>query len=400
MSKISSIAGQQIYDSRGVPTLEVTVTLDDGVQASASVPSGAYTGRYEAAIINDFNVVLHSISSLIAPQLKSQDATNQQGIDKMLIQLDGTPDKSNLGSNTILGVSLACARAAALTSKTPLYLYLGKLYDPNTVHTAIPTPMFNLLNGGRHADNNLPFQEFMVVPHGNMTFAKKMAIGLKVFQKLRESIKKIGKSTAVGEEGGFAPALNSNEEALELVINAVIESGFTPREQVAIGLDIAAGAIQDLPSVTYPHPPLIYYQKMFANYPVSILEDPFPEDDWDNWAALTQKMGQLVQIVGDDLFSTNIGRLRQGIAVGAANAISIKPNQIGTLSETLEAIREARLHKMAIMVSHRAGETEDTFISDLAVGVGADFIKAGAPNRGERIAKYNQVLRIERELGI
>lgn len=400
MGKIQSIYGQQIYDSRGAPTLEVTVSLNDGTKASASVPSGAYTGRYEAKIINDFKAVLNTISSLIGPSLQNHEIVDQAGIDRMLLELDGTPDKSNLGGNTILGVSLACARAASQSAKTPLYIHIGRIYDPNTPQTRIPTPMFNLLNGGKHADNNLPFQEFMVVPIGNKRFADKMQTGLQIFHKLKEGIKKIGKSTAVGEEGGFAPALNSNEEALELVINAVMEAGFTPREEVAVGLDVAAGAISDLSAVTYPHKPLDYYQKLFANYPLSILEDPFPEDDWDNWAALTKKLGSLVSVVGDDLFSTNLQRLREGIELGAANAISIKPNQIGTLTETLEAVREARMHKMAIMVSHRAGETEDTFIADLAVGVGAEYIKAGAPNRGERIAKYNQVLRIERELGL
>lgn len=398
MATIQSIIGNQIFDSRGVPTLEVTVGLDNGAKANGSAPTGAYTGRYEAAQVNDFNKTFHAISSLIAPALKGKDPTKQAEIDQIMIELDGTVDKSNLGGNTILAVSLAAARAAAKSLNLPLYQYLAMLYDPQRINLKIPRAVFNMLNGGTHADNNLQFQEFTVVALAGRTFFEQIVIAHKIFETIKNALKRIGRSTCYGEEGGFAPTLTANEEAIELIVESISAAGFVPRKDVAIGIDVAAGAIQDLMTVTYPHKPLEYYRRLVDAYPISLLEDPFPEDNWDSWVALNKQIGGKVAVVGDDIFSTNLKRLHQGITTGAANAISVKPNQVGTLSETFEAIREARAHNMAVMVSHRAGETEDTFIADLAVAVGADYFKAGAPNRGERIAKYNQILRIEREI--
>lgn len=405
MPKIQSVDGQIILDSRGVPTLEVTLELEGGVSGVASVPSGALPGRYEAKIVTDLNKAVNALTNAIGPTLKGQQATEQAKLDEQLIQLDGTPDKSNLGANTILGTSLAIARAAAAAKGVPLYRHINELYSPGVPIAHIPTPMFNLINGGAHADNQIPFQDFMVVPappsggdEGEMSFSQKLEIGTRIFATLRKQLASIKQPTNVGEEGGFAPNFTSNEEAVEILSEAIAKAGYEPRTQVSIAIDVAAGAIPDLSAVTYPHKPIDFYDRLISEYPVETLEDPFGEDDWADWTEITGKLGPRAFITGDDLFSTNLERLKQGIAKKAANSISVKPNQIGTLTETLQVIKLAKDANMAVQISHRAGETEDTFIAHLAVGTAAQFIKAGAPNRGERIAKYNELLRIEKEL--
>ncbi len=398
MAVIANIAGQKILDSRGTPTLEVTVWLDQGASVFASVPSGAFAGKYEAKPV-EVDRAIENIANIIAPQLNGKDPTNQGALDQNLIGLDNSQDKSNLGGNTILGVSLALAKAGALARNVPLYRHINDLFSPGQPSSKLPIPMFNIINGGAHADNGLPFQEFLIIPSGDdLSFAQRMQIGQEIFLKLKEKLKILGKSTATGDEGGFAPILNSDEEAIELMITSIQDAGYQPRSQVQIGIDIAAGGIADLNNLTYPYQPLDYYRKLVTDYPVEMLEDPFGDDDWVNWQELVKILSTRIFVVGDDLFSTNMGRLKQGIEQKAANSISIKPNQIGTLTETFSTIRLAQQANMSYQISHRSGETEDTFISDLAVGTSAKYIKAGAPNRGERVAKYNQLLRIEREL--
>lgn len=410
MPPIKSIQGQKILDSSGRPTIEVTVTLTDGVLGVDSVPTGLHVGRYEVAIIDDITRAIANLDNMITPALVGQESTDQIEIDRIMVELDGSREKRNLGGNTILGVSLACARATANSLKKPLFTYLKGLYGqlPSQLSqsptfsglkkSALPTPIFNIIDGGKHADNLLSFQEFLVIPEIEGTFDDQLNVGYRVFTTARKILERMGQQVSVGEEGGYAPKLQSNEEALEILVESIVEAGFRPKEQVSIGIDVAASAIADLNVTTYPYSPLEYYLRLIRNYPVSFLEDPFGEDDWPAWVKAIQQFGNLISIVGDDLFSTNLNRLKIGITDQAANGISIKPNQIGTLTETLQAIRLAQDSHFQVMISHRARETEDTFIADLATAVQAKYIKAGAQNRGERIAKYNQLLRIERVL--
>jgi enolase len=413
---IQSVRAREILDSRSNPTVEVEVRTDDGFSGMASIPSGASTGTHEARELRDgdparyrgkgVRQAVDNVARVIAPALIGQRVDEQPAIDQALIELDGTPDKSRLGANAILGVSLACARAAAAGAGLPLYRYLGP-----EQHT-LPMPMFNILNGGRHAAGSTDFQEFMVVPVGMSTFAEALRAGSEVFVALRDALGERGLATTQGDEGGFAPHLGSNEAAIELVVHAIERAGYQPDEDVAVGLDPATSEIATIGedgryayrlategrSLTSAE--LIeLWAGWLDRYPIVMLEDGLAEDDWDAWRQLTARLGDRVQILGDDIFVTNPDRLARGLAEHTANAILIKLNQIGTLSETLGVVRTALEAGWGAMVSHRSGETEDTFIADLAVGAGIAQIKSGAPSRSERVAKYNRLLRIEEELG-
>jgi len=412
MSSILDIHARQILDSRGNPTVEVDVILDDGSVGRAAVPSGASTGAYEAvekrdgdkSVYNGKGVLeaVHAVNTEIFDALSGVDALDQDGVDKDLIALDGTPNKARLGANAILGVSLAVARAAADSAALPLWRYLGGIHAHQ-----LPVPMMNILNGGAHADNALDIQEFMVMPVGAETFSDGLRMGTEIFHQLKSLLSDAGLSTAVGDEGGFAPALASTEEALSFVAKAVEAKNYKLGEDVVIALDAAAtefckdgvyhlagegrqlssGEMQDM------------WAKLSASYPIRSIEDPLDEDDWAGFEALTAKIGQSVQVVGDDLFVTNPERLAKGIETAAGNAILIKVNQIGTLTETMQAITMAQKAGFGVIISHRSGETEDSFIADLAVATNAGQIKTGALSRSDRLAKYNQLLRIEEELG-
>ncbi|MBI4175054.1 phosphopyruvate hydratase [Candidatus Berkelbacteria bacterium] len=396
MAAIQSIQGREILDSRANTTLEVDLVLTDGSRGRASVPSGASTGRHEAYKLEDITRAIANVD-LIAKNLIGQDAGDQQKIDLLLINSDGTENKSNLGGNVTLAISLASAVASAASQGKPLYHYLHALSGVQEP-IGLPMPMFNIINGGKHADSGLAFQEFMVVPTGGNSFRERAMMGVLVFQALKTELMQMGQSVALGDEGGFAPRLNSNEEAIEVILSAIGRTRFKPKEDIDIALDVAASSIPDLKPITYPLDPLGYYEKLVVDYPIRLIEDPLTEDDWSGWTSLTARIGSKVMVVGDDLFTTNKQRLQRGIQERAANAVIIKPDQIGTLTETLQTVQLARSAQMAIVVSHRSGETESTFIADLAVGIGAEFIKSGGPSRGERIAKYNQLLRIEEEL--
>ena len=412
MSSILDIHARQILDSRGNPTVEVDVILDDGSVGRAAVPSGASTGAYEAvekrdgdkAVYNGKGVLeaVHAVNTEIFDALSGVDALDQDGVDKDLIALDGTPNKARLGANAILGVSLAVARAAADSAALPLWRYLGGIHAHQ-----LPVPMMNILNGGAHADNALDIQEFMIMPVGAETFSDGLRMGTEIFHQLKSLLSDAGLSTAVGDEGGFAPALASTEEALSFVAKAVEAKNYKLGDDVVIALDAAAtefckdgvyhlagegrqlrsGEMQDM------------WAKLSASYPIRSIEDPLDEDDWAGFEALTAKIGQSVQVVGDDLFVTNPERLAKGIETAAGNAILIKVNQIGTLTETMQAITMAQKAGFGVIISHRSGETEDSFIADLAVATNAGQIKTGALSRSDRLAKYNQLLRIEEELG-
>lgn len=397
MAKIKQVVGRQILDSRGDPTLEADVILEDGIIGRSSVPSGASTGRYEAFKLEDINKAINNVS-ILGRNLIGHEADDQERIDLMMINTDASANKSNLGGNVLLAISLACCEAAAKTLKLPLYKYIARISKMGITEFRLPTPMFNIINGGKHADNNLSFQEFMVIPIGVGTFRQKLTDGDEIFKQLKDDLKKMGLSTNVGDEGGFAPKLNSNEEAIELITNAIMKTGHTPREDAGIGLDVAASSIADLAPVTYPLSPVDYYKKISETYPIILLEDGLSEDDWAGWTKLNAALGSKIKIIGDDLYTTNSARLQKGIELKAANGIIIKPDQIGTLTETFRTIKLAKQAGYTIIISHRSGETESTFIADLAVGVGAEMIKTGAPSRGERVAKYNQLLRIEEEL--
>lgn len=398
MAKISRIHGREIFDSRSQKTIEVEVLLDDGTRARESVPSGASTGRHEAQKITDIGRVVTNLEQVILPALVGQEVIGrQQAIDQRMIEIDGTTNKENLGANTILGASLAICRAAAISAKKPLYQYLAEFADTSG-KMALPTPMFNIINGGKHADTNLAFQEFMVVPIKEGSFKEKLEIGSQLFQTLKESLRRMDLSTNVGDEGGFAPRLTSNEAALELLIEATQIAKFQPGTDIVVAIDVAASSIPDLTAVTYPLPPLDYYRQITEKYPIILLEDPFKEEDWSSWQEITSLLGGRIKIIGDDLFTTNVTRLKEGIEKKAATGTIIKPDQIGSVTETLAAIKLAQDNNLTIVVSHRSGETESSFIADLSVAVGAEYIKAGAPNRGERIIKYDQLLRIEEEL--
>ncbi len=409
MASIESIDAREILDSRGNPTVEVDVVLDDETQARAAVPSGASTGAFEAVELRDgdkgryggkgVEKAVQAVIDEIAPELLGYEASEQRLVDQALIDLDGTPDKSRLGANAMLGVSLAVAKAAALSAELPLFRYLG---GPNA--HLLPVPLLNILNGGAHADTNVDIQEFMIAPIGAETFTEALRWGAETYAALKSVLKSRGLATGVGDEGGFAPNLESNRAALDLIAEAVGKAGFRPGEDIAFALDVAATEFQDAGTYTFEgtkrsaEEMLDYYAELAAAYPLVSVEDPLSEDDWDGWTALTTALGDRIQIVGDDLFVTNPERLGRGIAAGAANALLVKVNQIGTLTQTFDAVSLAQSMGYRCMMSHRSGETEDTTIADLAVATNCGQIKTGAPARSERVAKYNQLLRIEEEL--
>jgi enolase len=411
MSKIERVHARQILDSRGNPTVEVEVGLRSGAHGHAAVPSGASTGEFEATELRDggerwqgkgVTRAVANVNGEIAREMTSVDAASQQELDRALIELDGTPNKSRLGANAILGVSLAAAHAQAAEEGLPLWRYLGG----EAAHV-LPVPMMNVLNGGAHADNKVDFQEFMVVPCGADTFSECLRIGTEVFHALKRTLHERGLGTAVGDEGGFAPDLDSNEDALKMLLAGIEAAGYEPGKDVAIALDPAAselyrdgGYVLEHEGRTLSAPELAdYWADLSARYPIVSIEDGMDEEDWDGWKALTDRVGSATQLVGDDLFVTNTDRLRRGIETGVANSILIKVNQIGTLTETLEAIAMAREAGYTAVMSHRSGETEDVTIADLAVATGCGQIKTGAPSRSDRVAKYNQLLRIEEQLG-
>ena len=410
MALIEQVGAREILDSRGNPTVEVEVALDDGTLARAAVPSGASTGEHEAVELRDGDTsryngkgVERAVSAVldeIGPELVGVEAVDQRIVDQKLVDLDGTPAKSRLGANAILGVSLAVAKAAADSAELELFRYLG---GPNA--HVLPVPMLNILNGGSHADSNVDVQEFMIAPIGAETFREALRWGAEVYHSLKSVLKGRGLSTGLGDEGGFAPNLANNREALDLILQAIEKAGYAPGRDVALALDVAAteffadGTYTFEGSKKSAEQMSAYYAELLRDYPMVSIEDPLSEDDWDGWVTLTAEIGDKVQIVGDDLFVTNPDRLEEGITRRAANALLVKVNQIGTLSETLDAIALATSFGYKSMMSHRSGETEDTFIADLAVATGVGQIKTGAPARGERIAKYNQLLRIEETLG-
>lgn len=412
MSLIVEIYAREVLDSRGNPTVEVEVTTENGTVGSAIVPSGASTGVHEAVELRDgdktrylgkgtLNAV-NNVNEIIAEELIGFNVFDQVGIDRALIQIDGTENKSKLGANAILGVSMAVARAAAIESDTPLYEYIGGVNAKT-----LPVPMMNILNGGEHADNNVDIQEFMVMPAGACSFKEALRMGTEVFHNLKSVLKSKGYNTAVGDEGGFAPNLNSNEEALKTIMEAIEKAGYVAGKDIFLALDVASSEMYENGKYNFKGEGKIYSSEELVNYycdlvekyPIISIEDGLSEDDWDGWKLLTEKIGNKVQLVGDDLFVTNYSRLNMGIEKGIANSILIKLNQIGTITETLDAIELAKTHGYTCVISHRSGETEDTTIADLAVAVNAGQIKTGSASRTDRICKYNQLLRIEDRLG-
>lgn len=415
MTTIVDILGREILDSRGNPTLEVEVQLESGVIGRAAVPSGASTGEHEAVELRDGDKsryngkgvlkAVENVNDKIADELIDFDAADQIGIDQFLVTLDGTENKASLGANAMLGVSLACAKAAAETFELPLYRYIGGVNA-----RTLPVPMMNILNGGKHADNNVDFQEFMIMPVGAPNFAEALRMGAETFHALKSVLSKKGYNTAVGDEGGFAPDLKSNEEAIEVILEAIDKAGYKAGDEIAIALDPAASEFfikeknayhlfKSAPDKEISIEKMVDYWVNWAKqYPIVSIEDGLAEDDWDGWLMLTEKIGDKIQLVGDDLFVTNTKRLARGIEKGIANSILIKVNQIGTLTETLEAIEMAKIASYTNVISHRSGETEDTTIADIAVATNAGQIKTGSLSRTDRIAKYNQLLRIEEEL--
>ncbi len=415
MTEIVSIHAREILDSRGNPTVEAEVVLEGGIRGRAAVPSGASTGEHEAMELRDGDKshymgkgvlqAVENVESVLAPELAGMDAANQRLLDATMIALDGTPNKSKLGANAILAVSMAAARASATALHLPLYRYLGGVNA-----CILPTPMMNILNGGAHADNNVDFQEFMIMPVGAERFSDALRWGTEVFHTLKGVLKKRGYNTSVGDEGGFAPSLKSNEEAIEVILESIELAGYKAGEDIAIALDPAASEFYDKEAGRYifkksdkrslsSEEMARYWESWSRQYPIVSIEDGLAEDDWEGWKFLSEQIGDSIQLVGDDLFVTNTERLQRGIEEGIANSILIKVNQIGTISETLEAIELGRRYGYTSIISHRSGETEDTFIADLAVGTGAGQIKTGSASRTDRIAKYNQLLRIEEELG-
>ncbi len=409
MAGIEAVASREILDSRGNPTVEVEVLLDDGTTARAGVPSGASTGAFEAVERRDGDKgrylgkgvqdAVEAVTEIIEPEIIGIDAADQRYLDQTLIDLDGTDNKGKIGANAILGVSLAVAKAAAKSAGLPLFQYLG---GPNA--HVLPVPMMNILNGGSHADSNVDIQEFMIAPIGAPTFKESLRWGAEVYHSLKAVLKARGLNTGLGDEGGFAPNLDSNAEALDLIIEAIEKAGLKAGADVALAMDVASteffkdGAYQFEGEAKDTDFMVSYYEKLISDYPIVSIEDPLSEDEWDAWVRLTSEIGDRVQLVGDDLFVTNPVRLQKGIELGAANALLVKVNQIGTLTETLEAVDNAHRAGFKSMTSHRSGETEDTTIADLSVATNAGQIKTGAPARGERINKYNQLLRIEDEL--
>ena len=415
MTEIVAIRAREVLDSRGNPTVEADVIVESGHLGRAIVPSGASTGEHEAVELRDGDKThymgkgvlqaVENIETVIAPELEGLDAANQRLIDQSMIALDGTPNKGKLGANAILAVSLAAARAVAQSLEVPLYRYLGGVNA-----SVLPTPMLNVLNGGAHADSNVDFQEFMIMPVGAERFSDALRWSAETFHTLKSVLKKKGYNTAVGDEGGFAPSLKSNTEAVELILEAITQAGYKPGEQISIALDPASSEFYDKEKNKYVFKKsdkreltsaqmVDFWADWVGQYPIVSIEDGLAEDDWDGWKQITDKLGSRIQLVGDDLFVTNVKRLQQGIDEGVANSILIKVNQIGTLTETLEAIELGRRYGYTAVMSHRSGESEDTFIADLAVATGVGQIKTGSVSRTDRIAKYNQLLRIEEELG-
>jgi len=415
MFTIATIRGREVLDSRGNPTVEAEVTLDGGATGRALVPSGASTGEHEAIELRDGGEgrflgrgVLRAVANVdgpIAEALRGMDVRRQEALDGRLIELDGTDNKAGLGANATLAVSLAAARAGAAAARLPLYRYIGGIGA-----TTLPVPQMNILNGGVHADNRVDIQEFMVMPVGAPTFAEGLRMGVEVFHKLKGVLKGRGLSTSVGDEGGFAPDLASNSEALEAIVEAIEQAGYTPGEHALLALDVAASGLYDKQGGVYVFAGeggvrrssdelVAYYADLIERFPLASIEDGMAEDDWEGWRAMTALLGERLQLVGDDVFVTRVDRLARGIEEGVANALLVKVNQVGTLSETLAAVQTAHRHGYRTVVSHRSGETEDSTIADIAVAVGSGQIKTGAPCRSERTAKYNQLLRIEAELG-
>jgi len=412
MTRITDIYAREIMDSRGNPTVEVDVILEDGTIGRAAVPSGASTGMYEAVELRDDDKgrylgrgvlkAVENVNEIIAPEIIGFDSLDQIGIDQAMLELDGTPNKANLGANAILGVSMAVAKAAADSLGVSLFQYLGGFNAKQ-----LPLPMMNILNGGKHADNNIDIQEFMVLPVGAESFAEALRMGAEIYHSLKKVLKDRGLSTAIGDEGGFAPNLASNEEALQVIVAAIEKAGYKPGDQVKLGLDVAATELfkdgkyhlEGEGKVKTPAEMVEYYAGLVDRYPIISIEDGMSEDDWEGWALLTQRLGKAIQLVGDDLFVTNTERLSRGIDSGVANSILVKVNQIGTLTETFDTIEMAKRAGYTCVISHRSGETEDATIADIAVAVNAGQIKTGAPARTDRVAKYNQLLRIEEELG-
>lgn len=416
MPQVVSCFAREILDSRGNPTIEVDVILEGGACGRAAVPSGASTGEHEALELRDGDKkrylgkgvlkAVNNVNQIIAPELVKQglDATQQVGIDKFLIALDGTEDKSKLGANAILGVSLAVCKAAAYCTNLSLYQYLGGVNAK-----LLPVPQMNIVNGGKHADNNVDLQEFMIMPIGASSFREALRMGAETFHNLKNVLKEKNYNTAVGDEGGFAPDLKSNEEAIQVILKGIEKAGYKPGEDVSVALDPAASEFFDKDSKTYnlkaenkkfsSSEMIGYYESLIKKYPIISIEDGLAEDDWEGWVEFTKKLGDKIQLVGDDLYVTNIKRLARGIELGATNSILIKLNQIGTLTETLDAIAMAKQAGFTAVVSHRSGETEDTTISDVVVGANCGQIKSGSTSRTDRICKYNQLLRIEEELG-
>ncbi|GHD83930.1 enolase [Salinibacterium amurskyense] len=410
MALIEAVGAREILDSRGNPTVEVEVLLDDGVVSRAAVPSGASTGAFEAYELRDgdkdrylgkgVQKAVDAVIDDLGPAIEGLDASDQRLVDAELIAVDGSENKKNLGANSILGVSLAVAKAAADSADLPLFRYLG---GPNA--HVLPVPMMNVINGGSHADSNVDIQEFMILPHGAETFSEGLRWGVETYHVLKGLLKSKGLSTGLGDEGGFAPDLSSNRAALDLLMEAIEKAGFTPGKDIAVGLDVAATEFYKDGSYTFEGASKsagdmsAYYAELVAAYPLVSIEDPLDEDDWEGWAQLTAEIGSKTQIVGDDLFVTNPKRLAKGIELATANSILVKVNQIGSLTETLDAVSLAQRSGYTAVMSHRSGETEDTTIADLAVALNTGQIKTGAPARSERVAKYNQLLRIEEELG-
>ncbi|MCJ7646468.1 phosphopyruvate hydratase [bacterium] len=412
MTTITDIWAREILDSRGNPTIEVDVVLEGGVMGRAAVPSGASRGEHEAIELRDGDMkrflgkgvqkAVANVKDVIGPALYGLDATEQVSIDKRMIELDGTENKSKLGANAILGVSLACAKAASETVELPLYQYIG---GPNA--KVLPVPCLNILNGGKHADNNVDLQEFMVIPSGAPSFREAMRYAVETYHHLKAILKAKNLSTALGDEGGFAPDLRSNEEALQLIVQGIEKAGYKPGEDIYIGIDAAAssfyigdkyilkaeGRENDASGM------IDFYESLIKRYPVIFIEDGLAEDDWDGWKLLTKRLGEKIQLTGDDLFVTNRKRLKKGIELKVANSILIKPNQIGTLTETLDTVEMAKRARYTCLFSHRSGETEDDILADIVVATNAGQIKSGAPARSERLCKYNRLMRIEEELG-
>ena len=411
MTRITDVYAREIMDSRGNPTIEVDVILEDGTLGRAAVPSGASTGMYEAVELRDDDkgryqgkgvlTAVDNVNEIISPEIVGFDALDQIGIDQAMLELDGTPNKEKLGANAILGVSMAVAKAAAGALGMSLFQYLGGFNAKQ-----LPVPMMNILNGGKHADNNVDIQEFMVLPVGAESFAEALRIGSEIYHSLKKVLKERGLNTAIGDEGGFAPDLASNEEALQVIMAAIEKAGYKPGEQVKLALDVASTELfkdgkyhlEGEGKVKTPAEMVEYYAGLVEKYPIISIEDGMSEDDWEGWALLTERLGGKIQLVGDDLFVTNTERLSRGIETRVANSILVKVNQIGTLTETFDTIEMAKRAGYTCVISHRSGETEDATIADIAVAVNAGQIKTGAPARTDRVAKYNQLLRIEEEL--